>query len=74
MWGPAGEKGASYWLNHLNAANSDPTSRKWGVVRGTHRCPTIPALLCLSKRQPKYQRVEINIKVTASNLIQEKKS
>jgi hypothetical protein len=38
MWGPAGEKGVflSYWLNHLNAANSDPTSPKWGVVRGPH--------------------------------------
>jgi hypothetical protein len=23
--------GLSYWLNHLHAANSDPTSWKWGV-------------------------------------------
>jgi hypothetical protein len=34
----------SYWLNHLNAANSDPTSRKCGVVRSPHTCLKIPAL------------------------------
>jgi hypothetical protein len=33
----------SYWLNPLNAANSDPTSWKCGLVRGPHRCPKIPA-------------------------------
>jgi hypothetical protein len=48
LWGSAGEKGGggvfiSYWLNNLNAANSDPTSWKYGVVRGPHRCPKIPA-------------------------------
>jgi hypothetical protein len=26
----------SYWLNHLNAAKSDPTSWKCGLVRGPH--------------------------------------
>jgi hypothetical protein len=35
----------SYWLNYLNAANSDPTSLKWGgIVRG----PKIPALISLT--------------------------
>jgi hypothetical protein len=42
MWDPAIEKGVflSYWLN---AANSDPTSWKCGVVRGPYGCPKIPA-------------------------------
>jgi hypothetical protein len=33
----------SYWLNHFNAANSDLTSCKCGLVRGPQRCPKIPA-------------------------------
>jgi hypothetical protein len=42
MRGPAIKKGVflCYWLN---AANSDPTSWKCGVVRGPQRCPKIPA-------------------------------
>jgi hypothetical protein len=46
MWGPLPlEKGGGVFISYwLNAANSDPTSWKCGVVRGPYRCPKIPAL------------------------------
>jgi hypothetical protein len=67
-WSRPARKGVfpSYWLHHLNAANSDPTSRKWGV-RASRRLHLLPRFVWPSQaNEPRHAFTSTSIQLPYS--------